>query len=356
MLRNLSIACLALTSIGVAQAFTSPKGYLTAEAASNHNYMLFSKYEMYWQAIDKTQIGAGTKVMREVAWRRDGTGASSAFAARTMTNWEMSIGKANYGLHNSVDISKNALAGTFKQVVKPTTLNVIDISAPPTTAPAPWTTVVKFDTPFIYDGADALLWEVRYSTNTLSTNYSFDATTGGNYAYTTSTASKLGSACTVRGNTSPISWSTQWRNYGTGFSIYHGTIANLPLNSPAFLWIDFADANLSVPVACTTIHALPTIVLPLGVSDASGSLAAAEFPLPYVQSAVGANLYGQVWAFDPGRQSGLPMSFSDGARWTIPADPTTPHDVVRNYRYKTTSTSTTTISGPWTGGLITRFQ
>lgn len=355
MLRNLTIACFVLTSVGVAQAFTSPKGYLTTEGATDHNYMLFSKYEMYWQAIDKTNIGAGTKVMREVGWRRDGTGAASTYAARTMTNWEMSIAKADYGLHNSVDISKNALAGTLKQVVKPRTLNVVDVSAPPTTAPAPWTTVVKFDTPFIYDGLDALLWEVRYTANTMSTNYSFDFTTGGNYAYSSSTAAKLGTACTSSGSTSPISWTTQWRNYGTGFSIYHAGISNLPKSAPAFLWIDFMDANLSAPIVCTTIHALPTIVLPLGVSDSLGSLAKAEFPLPYVASAVGASLYGQVWGFDAGRASGLPMSFSDGAKWTIPSDPTS-HDVVRNYRYKTTSTSSEIVSGPWTGGIITRFQ
>ncbi|MCB9883064.1 MAG: hypothetical protein H6832_17045 [Planctomycetes bacterium] len=345
----------ALTAACASAQITSPKGFLTTEGSTNHNYILFAKATMHWQAIDNTHVGGGAKVLNEAAWRRDGTAATNAlWIARTMTGWEMNMARADWGNLDHLDLSKNVITGTYTQVVKPTTINAVDITAQ-TTSPAPWTTVVKFDAPFVYDGTTSLMWEVKYTSNTVLQDYAFDFDyNGGSSAYSSGSGTTIGTSCTATGQTSAISWSPSFRNYGSRFGIYWSSISYMPATSPTFLWLDFSDPNLTIPGLCTAIHALPTISVPLGVSSATGSLPATDLKIPYVASAIGASLYGQTWAVDLG-MSPLPFVFSYGKKWTVPTDPT-PVTVIRNYVYKNSPTGSDITSGPWCGGIITRFQ
>ncbi|MCB9917781.1 MAG: hypothetical protein H6832_05215 [Planctomycetes bacterium] len=355
MLTRICLSTALLASVASAQ-ITSPKGYVSTEGTSSHNYMLFSKYEMRWQGIDRSHVGAGAKVMNEVAWRRDGTSSTgSTWTARTMSNWEMNMGLADWATLQVTDLEKNYKTGSKVQVVKPRTLSVVDISAPPTSAPAPWTTVVKFDAPFVYTGSDPFVWEVIYSGNTVTTDYSFDFQyVGTSSGYSSTSGTAVGTNCTATGMTSAISTYVTFYNHLTKFRIYY-SLYNMPANSPAFMWIDGMDQNLTVPGLCTKLHALPLINIPLGVSDATGRVGSGYIDnLPYVPSVIGNDLYFQYVGVDLG-QAGLPFALSAGRKITVPADPV-PTQVTRFYHYKTTATSSTTTSGPWYGGIITRFQ
>lgn len=355
MLTRICLATTILASAAMAQGFTSPKGYLTTEGASNHNYILFAKYEMRWQGIDQSHVGDGPKVMNEVAWRRDGTAATSTiWTARTMSNWQMNMGLADYANVQVADLEKNYLTGSKVQVIKPVSLSVVDINTQ-TTSPAPWTTVVKFDAPFIYTGKDAFIWEVIYDNNTVLADYSFDFQSGGSSTgYNSTSGTIIGTACTSTGKTSAVSNSTTFYNHGTKFRISR-SVSNMPDNAPVFLWIDAVDQNLPVPGLCTTLRATPLISIYLGAASATGSITSAIIDnIPYSASVVGGDLYFQYVGVDVG-QAGLPFSLSAGRKITVPADPI-PTAVTRFYHYKNTATGSTITSGPWYGGIVTRFQ
>lgn len=356
MLTRLLFVTALLTPALTAQ-ITSPKGYLTTEGSTSHNYMLFAKAEMRWQAIDRSHVGGGTKVLREAAWRRDGTAAANAnWIKRTLTAWEMNIGLADYSKLEVANLDNNFLPNSVVQVVKPRTLNVVDINAT-STSPAPWTTVVKFDVPFIYTGKDALVWEVKYSSNTAVQDYSFDFQyVGSSSGYSSSSGTTVGTSCTSSGQTTAINQYTTFYNHGAGnkFRLYR-SLYYFAANAPLFMMIDGADANLTVPGLCTKLHALPTITIPLGAADASGRLTGGYIDnIPHVASIVGKDLFFQYFGIDTG-QSSVPISLSFAKKITVPADPV-PTQVTRFYHYKNSPTGSTITSGPWYGGIITRFQ
>ncbi|MCB9881347.1 MAG: hypothetical protein H6832_04875 [Planctomycetes bacterium] len=351
-----TIAIAIATAAATAQ-FTSPKGFVTIEGGTNHSYMLFSKGEMRWQAIDRSHVGGGAKIMRELAWRRDGTTATnSAYTARTMGNFEVNIGLSDWDTLQVANLDNNFKTGSITQVVKPRTLSVVDVSVQPPTAPATWTTVIKFDAPFIYQGSDPFLWEVKYSSNTIttSTDYSFDFNYSGSTQYASTSGTAIGTPCTSTGMTSPVSHAMTFYNHASKFRITRA-VSNMPPNTPVFMYLDAVDSNLTVPGLCAVLHVLPTIVLPLGTTDGTGTLATATIDnIPYVASVVGQDLYFQYWGLDLG-QAGFPLSLSAATKITVPSDASV-YKVTRFYHYKLPGNTSLITSGPWNGGIVTRFQ
>lgn len=348
---------IALVAGAATAQFTSPKGFLTTEGATNHNYMLFSKGEMRWQAIDRSHLGGGTKVMRELAWRRDGAGATNAaYTARTMGNFEVNLALSDWDTLQVTNLDNNIKTGTLTQVVKPRTLNAVDVTMQPPATPAPWTTVVKFDVPFVYMGTDPFLWEVKYTSNTITTSvdYSFDFHYVGTTQSVSTTGTAIGTGCTSTGQSSPVTHSMTFYNHASKFRITRA-VSNLPANVPAFMYIDGVDSNLTVPGLCAVLHVLPTIIVPLGTTDATGALPSATIDnIPYIASIVGQDLFFQYWGLDLG-QAGFPLSLSGATKITVPSDATV-YRLTRFYHYKLPGSTSLITSGPWNGGIVTRFQ
>jgi hypothetical protein len=213
---------------------------------------------------------------------------------------------------------------------------------------------MKFDRPYVYLGKDAFLWEVRYTANTSTANYPFDFQyVGTSSTYNSNSGTVLGTGCTATGRTSPATLSMTWYNYGNKFK-YTRSVYNMPANSPVILFMDFMNSNLSVPGLCTTLYAMPTLVITGGTPTSStGSASQTVDNIPHVPGLGGAKLYFQALCLDSA-QPGFPFALSYGREITFPND-VLPPQVIRNYHYKISAAGSLVTSGPWNGGIITRF-
>jgi len=343
-------------SLSAQGTFTSPFGYDTTEGATNHAYILGDRVGLTWQQIDSTLRGQILPV-KSIAWRRDGSLATSAnYVKRTM---EVEIFLANSELTKISKTHSANYVGTPTQVVKKKTINAPDWTTAPTTAPAPFNFKVPFDTNWVFLGKNDFLWEVRVTKNSYTggifSNYPFDfqyVVTGSSFnnnPSTPSTSTMLGSGCTVSGHTSPFRLSTVLYNHGVKFRLQNSVVAG-PATTPVNVYFGIKDPNLAIPGWCERIHVDPVWLLPLGNTSTTGTAGPTTLDnIKYDKNLIGFSIFAQAGAVDTGK--GL-FVLSNGLKFAAAADPVYPK-VGRIYTYNTTSGTTT--SGPWTGGIIAQF-
>jgi hypothetical protein len=336
--------------------FTSPFGYDTIEGATNHAYILGDRVGLTWQQIDSTLRGKVLSV-KSIAWRRDGTLATSAnYVSRTM---ELEIFLANSELTNISQTHSANYVGTPTQVVKKKTVNAPDWTTAPTTAPAPFDFKVPFDTSWVFLGKNDFLWEVRVTKNSYTggvfSNYPFDfqyVVSGGSFSNPSSTPSAntmLGTGCTASGQTSPFNLSTILYNHGVKFRLQN-SVTNAPATTPVNAYFGIRDPNLAILGWCERIHVDPLFLLPLGNSSSTGTVSPMTLDnIKYQKNLIGFPIFAQAGAVDTGK--GL-FLLSNGVKFAAASDPVYPK-VGRVYTYNLTSGTTT--SGPWTGGIIAQF-
>ncbi len=353
-----TLLALGLLSVSLAAqgTFTSPLGYDTREGATDHAYILGSKLGLTWQQIDSTLRGRVLSV-KSIAWRRDGGLATSAnYVKRTM---EVEIFLANSELTKISKTHSANYVGTPTQVVKKKTVNAPDWTTVPTTAPAPFNFKVPFDTGWVFLGKNDFLWEVRVTKNSYTggvfSNYPFDfqyvvaSSSFNNNPSTPSTSTMLGSGCTARGQTSPFRLSTVLYNHGIKFRLQNSA-TNGPPTTQVNVYLGIKDPNLAIPGWCERIHVDPVLLLSLGKTSTTGAVGPTTLDnIRYDKNLVGFSIFAQAGALDPGQGVFI---LSNGVKFAAAADPNYPK-VGRVYTYNTSSGTTT--SGPWTGGIIAQF-
>ncbi|MHC4514662.1 MAG: hypothetical protein ACYTGW_04805 [Planctomycetota bacterium] len=353
-----SLLALGLLSVSLpAQGtFTSPLGYDTKEGATDHAYILGNRVGLTWQQIDSTLRGRVLSV-KSIAWRRDGNLATNAaYVKRTM---EVEIFLANSELTKISKTHSANYVGTPTRVVNKKTVSAPDWTAAPTTAPAPFNFKVPFDTGWVFLGKNDFLWEVRVTKNsytgTAFSNYPFDfqyvvsGSSFNNNPSTPSTSTALGTGCTASGKTSPFTLSTVLYNHGVKFRLQNSA-TNGPATTQVNAYFSIKDPNLAIPGWCERVHVDPMWLLPLGKTSTTGSVGPTTLDnIPYNRNLIGFPIFVQAGALDTGR--GI-FILSNGVKFAAGADPKYPK-VGRIYTYNTTSGTTT--SGPWTGGIIAQF-
>ena len=339
------------------QYFTSPAGLVSTEGSSNHDYILFAKNKLRWQQLDSSSISSPYANVKSIAWRRDATAANDAtWIARTV---DLTVVMSHaVGIGSSSTVFANNYKGAPTTVFTKKTVNLPDWTAKPATSPDAWTAIVPFDNMWSYNGVDNFLWEVQADNNsTVGSNnsgsdYGNDFQSGTGSFSTSNAGTIIGTGCISTGRTSQFTLSTSLYNHGSKFRMT-ASASNAPANASVIRHIDLANANLMVPGLCATVYALPTLSIPLGTSSATGSVSTVTIDnIKYNASWIGLKLYSQALALDAG-QAGLPVSLSYGRENTFPADPALPAQA-RFYEYATSSGMTT--SGPWTGGIVARFE
>ncbi|MBK8974452.1 MAG: hypothetical protein IPM29_00855 [Planctomycetes bacterium] len=352
MLRTHSIllACAALCGIANAQPFTSPAGYLTLEGSSNHDYILFKYDEMRWQQLDDTSVGIAPTLVQRVSWRRDGTSAPDpTWVARTM-DVEVVLSNSVPAAGVSVDFAGNySGAPTTAFVMKP--VNLPDWTQPPATTPAPFDLILQLDVPWVYTGQESFLWEVRTRNNTSGSDYGNDFQSVSGSKQSPNAGAAIGAGCIATGQSAAMALAGRLENQLTRFRLGYD-LTNGPASTPAFVNIDAVNSNLSVPGLCATIVAVPTLTVPLGMTDATGA-ASVGLNVPQIPGLVGATIYAQGLAIDAGLGYGLALS--NGRSNTFPTAPATPVGVTRVYGYRLPA-GTMRAPSSWTGGIVTRFD
>lgn len=171
---------------------------------------------------------------------------------------------------------------------------------------------------------------------------------------TSNSGSILGTGCIAGGQTTAMALTGTLNNQYTRFRFAY-TMARAPATTPVVLFIDGANANLTVPGLCTTLFALPTLQVPMGNSDSLGAATVAIDNVGYSAAAIGASIFSQAVALDA-TQVGIPVALSNGRNHTFPAQPATPAAVTRGYEYTINTTNAFRAASVWTGGIVTRFD
>lgn len=304
------------------------------------------------QCLDGTQAPTPA-VFTRFSLRRDGASATSAqYAARTL-DLKLVLGPANLN-QVSADFNTNLIGSTVAYALRPT--NMPDWTNAPVTQPAPFDFNLTLDAPFVHPGGP-LLWEVEHLNSTVTTQTVLDRQYNA-YASSAGTVIAGSVGCVASGQASPFTHLTTMRNGGapSGSVGMHLQVSatSAPITAPIFLSIDAVDSALSVPILCTTLHAQPTILLPIGVSGATGALPSLAIAFPHNQSFVGATLVTQLVSVDAGQAPPLlPIVLSNGRTTSMAANPTA-LSLPAAYAFATSPATTGTFN--FGGCLIAELQ
>jgi hypothetical protein len=329
---------------------TSPKGVLTTEG--NATFFHWGANRRF-QQLDRTHVGT-PRLIRSVAWRRDGNGGGATAVAMTL-DLEVKLGNAKSWTLIDGKFDNN-FRTTPTIVFSKKQVNVPDWTQAPPMPPAAHDFVALFDgaTIFVYTGVDPLIIDFTCENPSLTTGRTMDRDFG---QPTWGFSSSLGAGCQVTGRASTFAHSIRMENGGpllpaTGMHMQvSGT--NAPSVGPVFLSIAANDANLGIPGLCTNLRAAPGILLPLAMAEANGDVPGVMLQFPYAVALQGATIYTQLYSIDPG-QTGIPVSLSNGAATVMPSTfPATTHDCI--YLWITLPLNYANFIFPG-GGAVIRLQ
>ncbi|MCB9872527.1 MAG: hypothetical protein H6837_21930, partial [Planctomycetes bacterium] len=296
-----SLALSLLASTGFAQSFTSPAGLSSTEG----NAVFYASTNRRYMGIDATNTNQ-VATIKSFGLRRD-KGVASTAGASTV-DLTLTIGETNMGVVYS-EFDKNFLPGKSTLVFPKKNVNWPDWSLPSTT-PAPFDFTVSLVTTYVYVGPsskNALVWDLKLENGTNTGNLLDRDYT----SYSSGASTALGSGC------SGFSLTAYMRSNGAGMPNYGmrllAGVTNAPASTPVALSIALTDANATIPGICTTVHALPIAILPLGVSDTSGTLYDVYYQTKYDMALNGINLISQAFA-----SSGGALTLSNGRNTAMP--------------------------------------
>ncbi len=303
-----------------AQSFTSPSGFATVEGDTSHFALFNPSYERFMQ-IDNTSVG-NARSLKAVRFRQDGDQTSPGGASHTL-DLTIRLGHADY----------TQISGTFASNYKgpaSTVFTTKPISTPnwsqlPATRPAPFSMHLVFDNPWSYNGQDALVYELHMQNVSGQTSPHIDRELGSTSPFNQRMGQPLGLGCLVQNQGIEMEHFLEFRNYGPNhpqFGMRLGTsVLRGPINAATVVNLDLADANLTFPGLCTTLHCTPLLTITLPLTDVNGSIPPVFTDFPYTQAFEGVTIYTQAISLDPSR-SGIAASLSnaqvakmpDGAR------------------------------------------
>jgi hypothetical protein len=191
--------------------------------------------------------------------------------------------------------------------------------------PMPFTSNMDLvlNTPFPYDGVNALIWEAVIYGNTLSGSVSpMDADTS---SVTNGTSTVTGTGCIATGRTTAMAHAISHADMG-GHYLFNVTATNGPSNAALLHSLGLSNPNLPVPGLCSNLLTDLFQVRVIGGTTATGAFTADD---PTLSSIVipntigGAVLFSQCHAVDLARPDPIPVSNSNGVTFTVPMPNTT---------------------------------
>jgi hypothetical protein len=329
-----------LCAIASAQNYTvSPSAYTSAEGNTGNTIPWWSATHRYQQIHNDVRGNAW--LIQGLSLRRDGPGTFATAIARTV-DAEIFAGTADFDTA-AANFANNYLTGPTT-VVNRKMINLPDFTNS-LGSPAPWSIVIPFDTPLAYSGTQDLVWDILIHATTSTGGYFCDAYNGSVAATNTT----LGPGCTATGKTTAMSLSASLASAPNTFR-FGWSGSNYPNNAVAFVVVGTSNPNLTVPGLCTVLRAFPLFFF-VGLSSATGTLSIPATGVPWDPAFVGATLFSQAFADDPG-QSGIPLAGSPGVQSMINAPP--PFKIARIWVDNVTSpTGSRSEATPY--GLVTRF-
>ena len=305
----LQIAAVAATSVcGVTQApVVSPPHAVNVEGNSSSG-VTFTTPTTRTQQADGNLIGSNVVLIRGIAFRRTNIHSRiGATARKADVTIDMGYRAATYT--NTFD--NNFLAPTRKTVHAKKTINLPDWTQP-TTTPAPFDLIIKFDAPWVYDRKQALVWDIKVENNTGGGPYYMDWFSVVPPITSGDRPTDLGTGCTTKNGTFTHT-ASYTADANTLFLQWNG--ANGPAIAPALLILGSKDLNATIGL-CTKLHGDLTFILPIGATSATGAVTA-KLQVPWSNGFRGLPFVTQLAAFDT-TQASLPWALTNGVKGTAP--------------------------------------
>ncbi len=347
----------AVASPRAQNTFVSPVTAATSEGPSNNGFPFNSVTQRRYMQIhgDTTQQ---PMAIRSVAWRANG---GSAGGGPTTFDLEMFMGLALAWDRVSYVISNNYVAPPTRVVARRSVNLGPSIGG---TGPTPFSFGIALDAPYPYAGGLPLVWEVHVHAGAGGLGLAdADASTA-----TTATSSLTGTGCTANGAVAPMTQLLHATDMGGTLFLGVASI-HAPPSALSFWAIGTQNLNVQLPGMCSAVLTDLAIVLPLGLSTATGELGASNvagswipggptaFALPNIVP--GALFYSQVHALDVGSTFPIAIANSEGRSVVIPSSNTT--RVVRVTRLfnnfgGTSEPNAVAFAGSTVGyGIVTQF-
>jgi hypothetical protein len=339
VLLTLSIS-LAAASVTAQSAVTSPKGLASVEG--NATFLHWGANRRF-QQIDATHRGT-PMVIKSLGFRRQGTGGGTNALARTF-DMAIVMSHADFGRIDGT-FDNNYLDAPVSVFTKKS-VNFPDWTTAPVTPPAPFDFVVPFDSAWPYTGVNALLFDFTIENPSVTSGATMDR----DFVSPASGTGVLiaGSGCTATGRTAVFAQTVSLENGGPALPNYgmriNFTATNAPAGAGVLAFVDVVDSNLTVPGLCTTLHALPTLLLVVGTASPTGALPEVSYSFPYDVSLQTGVLFSQLFALDAG-QPGIPVVLSTARRSTMPSSTaTTGHECMYHWATLPATSGSNTIGG-----------
>ena len=305
----------------------------------------------------------GFKMIKQLAWRRDGAATTSATATRTV-DVELYMGDSVEWDKASLVISNNYV-GPRTQVLPRQLVNFGPLLTPGN--PAAFEMAIPLASSFLYVGTTSLAWEAVVYSNTLNTGSWPLSDVQAASMVTTPAPVTNGIGCVATGRSTAMSLTA---SHADSAGVYHfgAYVLNAPASQPILLALGASSPNMTFPGLCGTIYTDALVVLYGALSDSSGRLAntdeATNFAAPSLAFSAkntfpGANLYLQALAIDPGSTMAIPLACSNGVILTVPTpDTTRPAFVSRIFNNSSGTAATQAVYFPTSSighGLVTEF-
>ncbi len=303
---------LPITAAHAQTTFTSPLGLDTREG--NAAFFHFAGNRRL-QVIDNT-IETARANLRAIAFRRDGLSTVATGVARQI-EIVVNLGVGDWArLANNFEA--NYLPSTKTEVFARRFVSFPDWSAVPRVTPAPFDFAIPFDTLWSFPGNAPLIWDLlseKPDPNGVAPldRYFIDQENG-------LTGIPIGLGCTATGGTQAFTHTASLINrFGVGSMTLRVAATNGPANAPVLLYLAGRDSNLTVPGLCSTLHALPDVLLGVGTTTATGEFPRLDLELGYNRALEGFTVYTQISANDLG-QPGIPLAMTNGVATTMPSE------------------------------------
>ena len=304
-----------VVAVPAQSTIVSPTVAATSEGPANNVYPFSSAIVRRYQQIHG-DLGAA-KALKSLSFRLNaGTGNNTAVWTIDL---EMFMG-ANLGVLASSQFFDRNYFLPRTGVIARKTINWGPPGQATSPGPVPFSPglMLTLDAPFVHVGGTfALVWEVVIYANTVTSSAVMDADVG---STTTTVPAITGAGCSVIGRPSVMTHNSTLADIG-GILAWNFTVTNGPSGTPVFLALGTANPNLSVPGLCSALLTDMAVVLPIGVTDATGALTthnsgASTFILR--NTLQGGTVYSQVHALDAG-QPNLPFANSNGRAAMVPS-------------------------------------
>ncbi len=266
----------------------------------------FSYKNSRTQQIDGNLIGAGTRSIRQIGFRRSSSHSLVLATARTI---ELEI---RMGLGDLLKFSSRFdgnYKGAASTVFKKKSVKLPDWRSLPAKG-EPFDLVFKFDSPFVYGGSDALIWDLLVSKNNASGAYWVDWFTKSPASTRAAPGKAIGLAC----KTSTGTYKLENEFFVQGQTLSFTYAASGATKSTAVVLLPgLSNPDLFVFGLCSKLHSdLALTPFVLGVADGLGSVPRTTVAkLAWKPAFANVRFYVQALSFDAS-QGLIPFALSNG--------------------------------------------